>query len=178
MRDRPRDSYLWGLPPAQGYFRGADHVDVKAIESAASLREFLAGFLSYYPAWIKALYGVRAVFVSLLGMKQPHASSFSLHLTPDQIPFEAGRQSTIFTVKDSCEDAFWFAGVSERHLTADLLIGREPLSSGRVRYHIGTVVHYHHWTGPVYFNVIRPFHHLVVHSMIKAGANQPSRSNA
>ena len=37
-----------------------------------------------------------------------------------------------------------------------------------------TVVHYKHWTGPVYFNVIRPFHHLVVRQMARAGtkANQ------
>lgn len=28
-----------------------------------------------------------------------------------------------------------------------------------------TTVYYKHWTGPVYFNLIRPFHHLVVSRM-------------
>ncbi|NQY75258.1 MAG: DUF2867 domain-containing protein [Candidatus Margulisbacteria bacterium] len=26
-----------------------------------------------------------------------------------------------------------------------------------------------HWTGPIYFNLIRPIHHLVVTKMAKAG---------
>jgi hypothetical protein len=34
---------------------------------------------------------------------------------------------------------------------------------------IKVVVHYKHWTGPVYFNLIRPFHHLVVSRMARAG---------
>jgi len=28
-------------------------------------------------------------------------------------------------------------------------------------------VHYRSWAGPVYFNTIRPFHHIVVGSMMK-----------
>ncbi|MCP4674680.1 MAG: DUF2867 domain-containing protein [Deltaproteobacteria bacterium] len=28
-------------------------------------------------------------------------------------------------------------------------------------------VKYHHWTGPVYFNVIRSFHHFVVWAMVR-----------
>ncbi|WP_422698682.1 DUF2867 domain-containing protein [Desulfosarcina cetonica] len=31
---------------------------------------------------------------------------------------------------------------------------------------------YRNWTGPVYFNLIRPFHHLVVREMMKAGARR------
>ncbi|MGE6761631.1 DUF2867 domain-containing protein [Corallococcus interemptor] len=30
--------------------------------------------------------------------------------------------------------------------------------------------HYRNWAGPVYFNVIRPFHHLVVARMARHGA--------
>ncbi|MCP4630164.1 MAG: DUF2867 domain-containing protein [bacterium] len=36
------------------------------------------------------------------------------------------------------------------------------LDSKTNRFYVITVVHYKHWTGPVYFNLIRPFHHLVV----------------
>jgi hypothetical protein len=31
-----------------------------------------------------------------------------------------------------------------------------------------TVVRYHNLAGRVYFNVIRPFHHLVVHAAMRA----------
>ena len=37
------------------------------------------------------------------------------------------------------------------------------------RYYVVTAVNYKHWTGPVYFNLIRPFHHLVVSRMAKHG---------
>jgi hypothetical protein len=46
----------------------------------------------------------------------------------------------------------------------------EPLANVINRYYIVTIVHYLHWTGPVYFNLIRPFHHLVVARMARAGA--------
>jgi uncharacterized protein DUF2867 len=32
-----------------------------------------------------------------------------------------------------------------------------------------TNVHYHNWAGPVYLQVIRPFHHVVVTRMAQAG---------
>jgi len=44
------------------------------------------------------------------------------------------------------------------------------VANGLIRYYIVTIVHYLHWTGPVYFNLIRPFHHLVVARMARAGA--------
>ena len=46
----------------------------------------------------------------------------------------------------------------------------EPLGNNPNRYYIVIIVHYLHWTGPVYFNLIRPFHHLVVWRMARAGA--------
>jgi hypothetical protein len=46
----------------------------------------------------------------------------------------------------------------------------EPVANGLIRYYIVTIVHYLHWTGPVYFNLIRPFHHLVVARMARAGS--------
>ena len=59
--------------------------------------------------------------------------------------------------------------MTDTHLTAALVVVAHPLNFGRRRFEVITVVHYHRWTGPVYFNVIRPFHHLVVGSMIHAG---------
>ncbi|WP_218919788.1 DUF2867 domain-containing protein [Streptosporangium roseum] len=59
------------------------------------------------------------------------------------------------------------AGATESHLTACLAVVAEP-----GRFHVVTVVKYHRWTGPVYFNAIRPFHHLVVLGMARAGVRK------
>jgi hypothetical protein len=37
------------------YFRNADHIDVKTIESDVDLRCFISGMLSYYPLWMVSI---------------------------------------------------------------------------------------------------------------------------
>ncbi|MEL6150816.1 MAG: DUF2867 domain-containing protein [Chloroflexota bacterium] len=162
-------SYLHTVEALRPYLDAPDHFDVKTIESDVSLREFLAGFLSFYPWWIRGLYGVRAVFVRVLGMKQENLPQLP-NLSPEEIDFSVGGDGTIFVVKAAQEHAYWVAGATDKHLTANVLIALEPLTDGRNRFHVGTTVYYHAWSGPVYFNVIRPFHHMVVRSMMHAGA--------
>jgi hypothetical protein len=149
------------------YAAGADYVDHKTSRTSLPLREFLAGFLSHYPWWIKALYEVRAGLVRVLGIRQ-RLGGYQLTPAADQIPFAPGQQATIFKVRQAVEDQYWIAEASDKHLTATLGVVREPAGDQAV-FHIVTLVHHHHWTGPVYFNLIRPFHHLVVGSMIQAG---------
>lgn len=161
-------SYLRSLPDLQPFLAGADYYDEKPIEGSGTLPEFLAGFLSHYPLWIKGLYGIRAGFVRLLGMRQPRMS-LPPRLTPEDISFVPGVRATIFKVKGGKAEQYWIAGADDSHLSADVVVAVEPLAKGGNRFHVGTIVHYHAWTGPVYMTVIRPFHHLVVQSMMQAG---------
>src|SRR5689334_2938481 len=94
---------------------GANHVDVKTVESDVSLREFLASMLAYQPGWVTALYGVRKGFVRLLGMKQegiPTAPRF----TPETVPMTAGDKAAFFTVRRAEEERVWVADAEESHL--------------------------------------------------------------
>lgn len=160
------------VPNLQKLLETADHVDVKSIEGTVSLRQFVSGMLSYSPGWLKFLYGVRWFFVRLLGMKQEGVPG-GLNLPPESVSFTPGDAATFFAVKMAEEEKYWFAGITESHLTAHLGVVVEPGQPRR--FHVLTIVHYHRWTGPVYFNVIRPFHHLVVRQMMKAGVQQPLR---
>ncbi len=147
----------------------ANHIDVKTVESTAALRDFIVGFISYYPSWMKALYGIRWGFVRLLGMKQdgmPEAS----RMKAQDIPMKVGENLSFFQVVEAKENTYWAAKAEESHLAAYLIVLREPLDERLNRYHVVTVVKYKSWAGPVYFNVIRPFHHIVVNSMARAGA--------
>ena len=149
---------------------GANHIDVKSIVSDVTLRTFIAGFISYMPVWIRALYAVRWAFVRLLGMRQ-HGLPQGGRLQPDDVPMRSGEKLAFFTVELVDENAgVWAAGVHESHLSAHLAIVATPLDGKRKQFDVYTIVRYHRWTGPVYFNVIRPFHHLVVGSMMRAGA--------
>jgi hypothetical protein len=163
-----KSHYIYQVPEIAPILAGADHVDIKTCRSRQPMQEFIAGALSYQPAWMTALYAVRWGFVRLLGMKQqglPKAHRFR----PDEISLTPGDYATFFQVKAAQAERYWFAGITEAHLTAHLGVVVEPLAGQDKRFHVVTVVHYHRWTGPVYFNIIRPFHHVVVGRMVKAG---------
>jgi hypothetical protein len=154
-------------PELQKLVDQANHVDVKTVAGDVSLREFIAGMFSYYPGWIKNLYRIRWGFVRLLGMKQEGIPQ-TMQMQPADVPMNPGDKAAFFKVTMAEDGRYWLASASESHLTAYLGVVVEPLANGR-RFHVLTIVHYHHWTGSLYFNVIRPFHHIVVGNMAQAG---------
>jgi hypothetical protein len=158
-------------PEIQIYLSQADHLDVKSIETRTRLRPFIAGMLAYHPWWIRALYRFREVLVYMLGLEKHEMPDRRSSLAPQSLPFTPGGTALFFTVKCAREEHYWVAQTPpDKHLTAFLGVTAEPLASGAVRFNVFTAVRYLHWTGPVYFNLIRPFHHLVVWRMMKAGS--------
>jgi len=169
--------FIRTLDVVQPYLQRVDHYDCKTIEGEVTLREFIAGALSYYPAWLKALYWIRARFVRLLGMRQDGIPTIP-HFLPEDVAFEAGKYATFFKVEDAAEDLYWIASANDSHLNAYLAVVVEPLSDGSNRFHLATIVQYNNWAGPIYFNVIRPFHHIVVRAMMQAGINYRNTPNS
>lgn len=165
--------YIQQIAPIQSLLPLANHVDVKngvaeSSDADGGLRRFIAGFLGYNPAWMKGLYAIRWGFVRLLGMRQEGIPQTTT-IAPEKVTMTPGEKMAFFTVAEAKEGEYWLCYARESHLTAYLGIVAEPLGGQKRRFHVVTIVQYHKWTGPVYFNVIRPFHHLVVAQMIKAG---------
>lgn len=149
------------IPFLKDYMDGADHVDVKTGEGDLGLREFVAGVLSYEPGWMRALWRIRVYLLRLLRQGEhevPNRDRFSA----DSLPVQQGEKAGFFTVADSDGKTFWVATGEESHLGATLGVVGEPAANGYTRYHFITVVRYRNWAGPMYFNLIRPFHHMVV----------------
>ena len=154
----------------------ADHVDIKTFESKTNLRGFVSAMLSYYPWWIIWLYRIRTLLVRLLGLEEHEAPDSAPHISPEDLSFSTGDNATFFIVNKAEEDDFWLAETPEdKHLKAFLGIVQERVSDSENRFHVITIVYYQHWTGPVYFNLIRPFHHLVVARMGRHGAQSTFR---
>ncbi len=152
------------------YFQNADYIDLKTIEGDVALRNFISGMLSYYPWWIVSLYRIRAILVGILGLVRHEKPETLPSITPEDLSFTPGENASFFIVRDAKEDRYWVSETPEdKHLTAFLGVIAEKLHPPRTRYHVFTSIKYLHWTGPVYFNLIRPFHHMVVRSMMKAG---------
>ena len=149
---------------------GANYVDVKTIEGQRSLRQFGAAMLSYYPWWIVFLYRIRTILVKLLGLYDHPAPEVLPRLGAEDVSFVLGEAVTFFTVRLAEEKHYWVGETPEdKHLKAYFGVVVELTKDNHKRFHVATIVHYKHWTGPVYFNLIRPFHHLVVGKMMRAG---------
>ena len=163
---------IFDIPELKDILRNADHVDVKTVQGRGSLAGFIAGMLSHRPPWLLFLYRIRKVFVRLLGMRQEDDPEILKPLSAQDIPFQSGDTASFFMVRHAEKDRYWIGETPEdKHLRAFVGIFREKVEPRVNRFHVMTVVHYKHWTGPVYFNIIRPFHYLVVRQMALAGAN-------
>jgi hypothetical protein len=154
-------------------FAGADHFDIKTIEGGVGLRAFVAGMLSCHPWWVLALYRLRGLLVTALGLVDHEIPGALAPIAPEDLAFSPGETAAFFTVIDAAEDRFWVAKTPpDNHLSACFGVIRERSRGHRARYSVFTSVTYIHWTGPVYFNLIRPFHHLVVRRMMRAGVGR------
>jgi hypothetical protein len=161
------------LPEAED----ADHIDVKSVTGRGSLRVFLARMLSYKPGWYRALFRLRGVLARILGLWHEDIDSYGA-ITPESVSFTPGETALFFTVKRAEEERYWAADGGDSHLDAALVVFFDNLSDGRRRFHVATVVTYKSAAGPLYFNIIRPFHHLVVAAMARhaaGGAPAPLR---
>ena len=161
------------LPELSALLTTADHVDVRSAEADVTLAEFVAGALGRPPGWrTRALFRARSMLARLLRLRHPDLP-LTRALRPDQIPFAPGGKVGFFTVADAAEDSFILLEAADTHLTAHLAIVAEPATGGRKRFLVGTIVTYHNWTGPLYFAIIRPFHHVMIRAMVKAGVRCP-----
>ena len=155
------------------YFQNVDHIDIKTIKGDVSLRQFIGAMLSYYPWWVVILYQIREFLVYFLGLVKHEKPDVLPIIRPEELSFNIGDKASFFIVRTAKENVYWVSETpKDKHLTAFFGVVAEPLSSQLTKFHVFTSVRYIHWTGPVYFNLIRPFHHLVVSNMMQNGVKQ------
>jgi hypothetical protein len=112
------------------------------------------------------------VVVVLLGLVKHERPESLPSLTAGEVSMTPGDRVTFFIVRKAVEDVYWVSETPEdTHLAAYFGVMVEKPSQYRSRFHVFTTVRYLRWTGPVYFNLIRPFHHLVVSRMMKHGVD-------
>lgn len=170
-----QDPHQIAVPELAALLDGADHVDVKTTEAGVTLREFAAGALGWQPGWMRVLFRARGVLARLLRLRHSDLPA-APRVRPEEIPFSPGGTVWFCTVAAAAEHRYLVLEAADTHLTAYLALVADAAGAGRSRFHAITIVRYHRWTGPLYFNLIRPFHHLVVRSMVEAGARGSGRS--
>lgn len=157
-------------PELDFYFNNMDHIDVKTITGDKDLRNFISGVMSYNPKWLMFLYKIRGLLVKVFGLVKHEIPKQFPSTKPKDISFTKGDNASFFIVSAAKENKYWVVeSPKDKHLKAYLGIVAEELRNGETKFFVFTSVKYLHWTGSFYFNLIRPFHHIVVSKMIKNG---------
>jgi len=160
------------LPELDDLLPVVDVVDVKTARGDVTLREFTAGALSDSPLWIKGLFVVRMAVAAALRLETAGVLD-SRRLRPETVSFTPGEKDSFFTVVRGEEDHYLLLEAADNHLVGYLAIITD---NGRpASFKVVTLVRYLRPAGRFYYNLIRPFHHLVLLRMCRAGVQARSR---
>ncbi|NDV21861.1 DUF2867 domain-containing protein [Desulfovibrio sp. JC022] len=161
-------SILNSIPQIHKLSVDADHIYSKDFVSHRAMDDFLIRLMSYKPGWLTFLYKVRGVLAKIMGLKHDEFMDHGLEVS--DYDFNRGGQVDFFSSVDFEAETFWIGEAEDKHLIGYIGVVSEPAENSSHHYHVFTIVRYKHWTGPVYFNLIRPFSHLVVYFMGKYAA--------
>ncbi|MFG1621470.1 DUF2867 domain-containing protein [Kribbella sp. NPDC049227] len=161
------------LPELDDLLPIVDEIDVKTIRGAVSLREFIAGSLGHSPLWIKGLFAVRMAVAWLLRLETTGVPE-SRGLRPETVSFVPGEKVAFFTVMRGEEDHYLLLEISDNHLIGYLAFITDN-AKPESEFKAVTLVKYLRPAGRFYYNLIRPFHHIVVLSMAQAGVTSSAR---
>ncbi|TDW60646.1 DUF2867 domain-containing protein [Kribbella pratensis] len=143
----------------------ADEIDVKTASGDVTLREFVAGALGHSPLWVKGLFAMRIAVAAVLRLKT--VAPDSRRIRPETVSFTPGEKNAFFTVLRGEEDHYLLLKVSDNHLIGYLAFITD--NQRPAKFQVVTLVQYLRPAGRFYYNLIRPFHHLVMLSMCGAG---------
>lgn len=124
-------------------------------------------FFSSGPKWIGRLFTFRNKIVSLVGLKTSGKINDRQKLL-DNFNCEPGEQLGLFKVFDRTENEV-ILGEDDKHLNFRVSLFVEPQqnNSSKKDLTISTTVEFNNWFGRLYFLPVRPFHKLIVPTMLK-----------
>jgi hypothetical protein len=118
-----------------------------------------------FPVWVRWLFNLRDILVKPFGLKGADGDYNSFHQKfAETVRFGGIYKQTSIPAKSENETILQLA---DRHLTAELSCRIENISDNKLKISVITLVHYHNALGKIYFVVIKPFHKIIVKTMIK-----------
>ncbi|MBX3254646.1 MAG: DUF2867 domain-containing protein [Chitinophagaceae bacterium] len=124
-------------------------------------------FFSSAPKWIDTLMNLRNKTVSVFGLKTP-GNIVDRQMILKNFRCEKGEQVGLFRIFDKTENEI-ILGEDDKHLDfrVSLYLDKPNIEQVEKRLTISTSVNFNNWFGRLYFLPIRPFHSLIVPTMLK-----------
>ncbi len=125
-------------------------------------------FFSSAPDWVDKLFGLRNKIVGLFGLKTS-GSRVDRKIAPTILKLEKGDQIGIFKVFEKTNKEI-ILGEDNKHLNfrVSLFIGEADINGIEKSITISTLVQFNNWFGRLYFLPVKPFHKLIVPTVLKA----------
>jgi hypothetical protein len=142
---------------ANSLLSGAQFADAFSIASQTTdltARDAATRMLSQSPPWVEALMRLRDLIVTPFGLKTAQSAR---HADIDKVGF--------FPVISETPQRL-VAGFNDSHLDFRVVVDVATEGTGQ-RVTATTVVLMHNWLGRIYLTVIKPFHRMVVRSMLQ-----------
>jgi hypothetical protein len=123
-------------------------------------------FWTDFPVWVRLLFWLRDILVKPLGLKgsdRTDHSTFKKNFT--RMVKTSGSYKMINILAKSDNETV--IQLTDKHLTAELSCCAENITDEYMKIKIITLVHYHNVSGKIYFNIIKPFHIIILKTVLK-----------
>ena len=131
------------------------------------IREVVKSFFSSGPKWIAKLFAFRNKLVGLFGLKTSGKITDRQKVL-DNFKCEKGEKIGLFKVYDKTTDEI-ILGEDDKHLNfrVSVFIDKHNVNQTDKSLIISTTVKFNNWFGRLYFFLVRPFHKLIVPTILK-----------
>jgi hypothetical protein len=136
-------------------FEGIDYCDAyRAVKPTSDSAEKIAAEIFNLPKWVNWLMNIRNSIAGVFGLKSSKETR--------------ERQTTFFAVIEKSENEI-VMGENDKHLNFRVSVSIDRINS--VIY-LTTLVHFNNFLGRVYFFPVKPFHKIIVKSILRKNINK------
>ncbi|WP_138429985.1 DUF2867 domain-containing protein [Fodinibius saliphilus] len=141
---------------------------LKAKHHDTTPKEIAKAFFSSEPKWITNLFSLRNTIVSVFGLKTPVKVNNRERIL-NNFTCDPGEQIGLFKVINKTDSEI-ILGEDDKHLNfrVSMLIEPYKKKSQKRKLIITTTVSFHNWLGRIYFLPVKPFHRLIVPTMLQS----------
>ena len=132
-------------------------------------------FFTSGPKWVEKLFSLRNKIVSIFGLKTS-GNSDNKEKQLELFKCNPGDQLGLFKVFFKNENEI-ILGEDDKHLNFRISMFVNDSKKGTKRLTISTTVEYNNWFGKLYFFPVRPFHKLIVPTMLKGIIKKIEKDN-
>lgn len=127
--------------------------------------DYLTGLcFNITPKWVNPLVKLRAILVKPFGLTTEMPKDTGK--IDRDIKYDIGKKALFFTVFDRNDNEI-VASENDKHLYFRTSALKTKVDDNKIEVHLTTIVKYHNIGGRINFFFVKPFHRLIVKSMLK-----------